>query len=407
MKNNLLLALLILLFSISLFAQSKPIKVYYPGSGYDWAKKKPGEVGMDADLLKQAITYAQEQESDSPRDLEKAHYLSFGREPFGDGIGPYKTRGEQTGIVIRNGYIVAEWGEPKRVDMTFSVTKTFLSSSVGLAYDRGLISDLHDPVHIYMAPVVPFQTSAGDKADRLGQPKVLPLFESEHNRKITWDYLLRQTSSWQGTLWGKPDWADRPGGDPNEWLNGKRAEPGTAYEYNDVRVNLLALATMNIWRRPLPQVLREHLMDPIGATPTWRWHGYENSWIVLDGQPMQAVSGGGHWGGGMFINAYDQARLGYLTLRRGQWKGKTILSEDWVKMALTPTPVRKDYGFMNWFLNTDRELLPSAPETAFAHLGAGVNMVYVDPENDLVIVVRWIKGSARDGVIQRVLASIK
>lgn len=407
MKNNLLLALLILIFSVSLFAQSTPIKVYYPGSGYDWAKKKPGEVGIDADLLKQAITYAQEQESDSPRDLEKAHYLSFGREPFGDGIGPYKTRGEQTGIVIRNGYIVAEWGEPKRVDMTFSVTKTFLSSSVGLAYDRGLISDIHDPVHIYMAPVVPFQTPAGDKADRLGQPKVLPIFESEHNRKITWDHLLRQTSSWQGVLWGKPDWADRPSGDPNEWLNGKRAEPGTAYEYNDVRVNLLALAAMNIWRRPLPQVLREHLMDPIGATPTWRWHGYENSWIVLDGQPMQAVSGGGHWGGGMFINAYDQARLGYLTLRRGQWKGKTILSEDWVKRALTPTPVQKDYGFMNWFLNTDRELLPSAPETAFAHLGAGVNMVYVDPENDLVIVVRWIKRSARDGVIQRVLASIK
>ena len=164
---------------------------------------------------------------------------------------------------------------------------------------------------------------------------------------------------------------------------------------------------MNVWRRPLPEVLREYVMDPIGATPTWRWYGYENSWIVLDGRPVQAVSGGGHWGGGMFINAYDQARLGYLTLRRGQWKGQTILSEDWVKMALTPTPVKKDYGFMNWFLNTDRELLPSAPETAFAHLGAGTNMVYVDPDHDLVIVVRWVEGSARDEIVKRVLASIR
>ncbi len=38
-------------------------------------------------------------------------------------------------------------------------------------------------------------------------------------------------------------------------------------------LNLLALAALHVWRRPLPQVLREYVMDPIGASNTWRWHG--------------------------------------------------------------------------------------------------------------------------------------
>ena len=153
-------------------------------------------------------------------------------------------------------------------------------------------------------------------------------------------------------------------------------------------------------------VLAEYVMDPIGASHTWRWYGYDNSWIVLDGAAVQSVSGGGHWGGGMFISAYDQARFGLLTLRRGVWGGRRILSERWVQMSLTPTPAQTDYGFMNWFLNTGRKRLPSAPESAFMHLGNGTNMIYVDAEHDLVIVARWIDGASLDGLVSRVLAAI-
>jgi CubicO group peptidase (beta-lactamase class C family) len=128
--------------------------------------------------------------------------------------------------------------------------------------------------------------------------------------------------------------------------------------------------------------------------------------VVIDGTAVQSVSGGGHWGGGMFINAYDQARFGLLTLRRGVWGGRRILSERWVRMALTPTTAQTDYGFMNWFLNTDRKRLPSAPASAFMHLGNGTNMIYVDPEHDLVIVARWIDNATLDGLVSRVLAAI-
>ncbi len=270
--------------------------------------------------------------------------------------------------------------------MTFSVTKSFLSTVVGIAWQKGLIHDVNDLVRDY----VPDQT----------------LFASPHNAKITWDHLLRQTSDWQGTLWGKPDWADRPEGQrPSDWPNRPLSEPGTRYKYNDVRVNVLALCALHVLRRPLPEVLREEVMEPIGASSTWRWHGYENSWIELDGRRMQSMTGGGHWGGGMFISARDMARFGYLFLRNGKWKDRQIVSPDWIKMARTPGPANQTYGYMNWFLNTDRKPFPNAPATSVTFQGNGSNIIYIDWDNDLVIVVRWIQQRAFNEFIGQVLAA--
>ena len=387
--------------------RSSSAAAYYPGPGDDWARRAPRQAGMDSSRLAVAVAFAIERESKAPRDLEEAHYRSFGREPFGEAVAPFKARGDPTGIIIRRGYIVAEWGDPHRVDMTFSVTKSFLSSTVGLALDRGMIRSLDDPVAAYIGPVVALSGAARfDRAERAGAPTILEPFASAHNRTITWDHLLRQTSDWEGVLWGKPDWADRPGPKPDEWRTRPRSAPGSVYEYNDVRVNALALAALEVWRRPLPQVLREHLMDPIGASNTWRWLGYESAWVLIDGLAVQSVAGGGHWGGGMFISARDMGRFGYLTLRRGRWRDRQILSENWVRQALTPTTVQPTYGFMNWFLNTDRKYLPSAPASAFVHVGNGTNLIYVDPEHELVAVVRWIDNGAVDGFVERLLAAV-
>jgi CubicO group peptidase (beta-lactamase class C family) len=378
--------LAVIVFASLLAALPLAAQAYFPGR-HEWEKRAPEQAGLDAQQLQAAIAFAQANETTNSRDLETVHYASHRSEPFSDPIGPFKPRGDVTGVILRHGYLIAEWGDPLRVDMTFSVTKSFLSSTVGVAFDRGLIRDVNDPVRLY----VPTEQ-----------------FESEHNAKITWDHLLRQTSDWEGTLWDKPDWADRPPQDQplDQYRRRKHNEPGTSYKYNDVRVNLLALAALHVWRRPLPQVLKESVMDPIGASSTWRWHGYKNSWINLDGVMMQSMTGGGHWGGGMWISARDQARFGLLTLRRGRWNDQQILSEKWVTMALTPTPVQPGYGFMNWFLNTGRKLFPNASEKSFAHQGAGPNVIYVDPEQDLVVVIRWIRDDAVAEFIAKVLAAV-
>jgi CubicO group peptidase (beta-lactamase class C family) len=382
--------LVVLLVAPAIFsAQTKSAAPYFP-ERFDWQHKRPEEVGMDPARLNDAVQAAIASENPATKDLMLSLATTFGRnEPFDTPIGPVKPRGAANGLVLRHGYIVAEWGDPKRVDMTFSVTKTFLTTVVGLAWQRGLIHDVNDYVRDYMPPGV-------------------DLFDAPHNQNIKWDHLLRQTSDWQGTLWGKPDWADRPEGDqPSDWPNRKLWEPGTHYKYNDVRVNVLALAALHVWRVPLPNVLREQVMEPIGVSSTWRWYGYDNSWVEIDGQKMQSMTGGGHWGGGMFINAYDMARFGYLFLRNGRWKDRPIVSEKWIQMARTPGPANKTYGFANWFLNTDRKPLSNAPESAVYFEGNGANIIYIDSDNDIVAVVRWIRGGgALNEFVGKLLGSL-
>lgn len=366
-----------------------PTATYYP-ERFDWQHKKAEDVGMNGAVVNDAVQLAVANETTGPKDMTLFLKNSFGKEPFDTLVGPIRDRGGASGLITRHGFIVAEWGDPSRVDITNSVTKTFLTTVVGLAWQRGLIHDVNDYARDYMPPHV-------------------DLFESEHNRTIKWDHLLRQTSDWEGTLWGKPDWADRPVGEkPEDWAHRPKYEPGAHFKYNDVRVNVMALAALQVWRRPLPEVLNEYVMEPIGASSTWRWYGYDNSWVEIDGKKVQSVSGGGHWGGGMFINSYDMARFGYLFLRNGKWKDKPIVSEQWIKMARTPGSDNKTYGYANWYLNTDRKPLPAAPETVVRFVGNGSNIIYIDWDNDIVAVFRWIKSDrALNDVVAKMYASLR
>ena len=261
-------------------------------------------------------------------------------------IGPIRPRGGPAGLIVRHGRLVTSWGDINRADMTFSVTKSVMSAVAGIAFDRGLLPDLD-------ATVAGLVDDGG--------------FEGNHNGAITWRHLLQQTSEWEGTLWGKPDLVDRNrdvGGGDNSRKGDHRdlQQPGTHWEYNDVRVNRLSLALMHVFGGPLPEVLKEAIFDPIGASDDWQWHGYENSWIELAGQRLQSVSGGGHWGGGMFIGAMDQARFGLLYLNNGKWGERQILSRAWIELTRSACDIYAPYGFL-WWLNTGRDLFSSAPET--------------------------------------------
>ncbi len=386
-----------LLFAGSAFAQD-----YVPPVGDEgWERRDPASLGFDETALEAAIAFAIDNETRHPPELEAISParnlpvtvpLTWAFEPFSSPVGPLEARGEPSGVILRNGYIVAEWGEPARVDMTFSITKTFLSHVVGLAVEDGLIDSVDDAV----APYVDDER-----------------FHTAHNAPITWDQLLRQTSGWWGTLFDKPAWADRPArDDPTRDLVAGPPIPGEHWEYNDVRVNALALAALHVHERSLHDVVDERLMTPMGSTSAWRWHGYENSYVEISGEEIQSVSGGGHWGGGVFLTAYDLARLGLLGSRSGDWGGQQLLAEDWFEASMTPTDVAPSYGYMNFFLNRpgmDGASIqaPSAPETAFAYLGAGSNMVFISPEHDLVAVVRWIDRGERNAFIEQLMAAVE
>jgi len=152
-------------------------------------------------------------------------------------------------------------------------------------------------------------------------------------------------------------------------------------------------------------VLREFVMTPIGASTTWVWHGYRNSYVELDGQSVQSVSGGGHWGGGVWASTLDHARVGLLIQRRGNWGGRRILSERWIALAETPEPLRPVYGYM-WWLNTGREQFRAAPASSVFALGAGGNVIWIDRELDLVVVTRWMDTRAINEFMGLVVAAL-
>ncbi|MBI4594234.1 MAG: serine hydrolase, partial [Candidatus Rokubacteria bacterium] len=300
--------------------------------------------------------------------------------------------GGPNGLIVRGGYVVAEWGDTRRVDMSVSIAKSYLAALAGLAVGRGLIRSIDDPVREY----------ASDGG-----------FDSPQNRAITWRYLLQQTSEWQGTLWDKPDSIDHNrdvgkselGHSDKGTLRPYRV-PGTFWEYNDVRVNRLSLSLLQVFRRPLVEVLREAILDPIGASIAWWWRPYRNSWIEIDGVEMPSVPGGSHWGGGLWMSSLDHARFGLLIHRGGRWGERELLATSWIEAMRRPGPVNPEYGFL-WWLNTGRTLFPSAPASSYAARGAGSNVIWIDPEHDLVAVARWIDKQSIDGFLGRIVASVR
>ena len=357
-----------------------------PRSG--WRRAEPDALGFDASALARACNYAASSEIDWPVD-PGAMVCRDDPPPFDRPIGPTRPRGSASGVVVRDGRLAATWGDPGRVDVAFSATKSYLWACVALAVDRGMIGSVDDPVARYV--------EGG-------------LFSGPRNGQVTWRHLLQQTSEWSGTLFGIPDTVDHnravgPGtGKGNKGESRSLERPGTFWEYNDVRINALALAALHVWREALPDVLRREVMAKIGATDSWQWHGYDNSAVRIGDETFVSVAGGAHWGGGLWMNAYDHARYALLMLARGQWNGCRVISQGSVDAALVPCAVNPRYGSL-WWLNTDRRAWPCASERAFAALGAGGNLVCVIPEHRLVVVTRWA-GDA-PGVVDRVIGALR
>lgn len=351
----------------------------------------PGAVGLDADAVNDAVNF--HLTHGTPDETVQYHMPDL--EPFdetegelGGFLGPVPDRrGGPAGVILKEGKLVAEWGDTERVDHCFSCAKSFLSLTGGVAWDQGkfdlesrVAEDIDDSEE---------RRSAGSRmwSDDDG-------FESDHNAKITWKHLFQQTSEWEGELFDRPDTIDRNRGVGKTDGPGKREprelkNPGEFWEYNDVRINRLALSLLRLHAKPLPRVLAHEIMDPIGASRRWEWHGYYNSKVAVEGVTMESVSGGGHWGGGFWSPTTDLARAGHLLLNEGEWDGTRLLSEAWVERATTPCSEYENYGFLLW-LNTNNTLWPSAPESAYAFLGHGQNVVWVNPEDEMVVVLRWL-----------------
>ena len=342
--------------------------------------------------IEEAISFAKEHES------------AWDREPGGNfGVhqndpppwnrlyGPVHARGPVSGVILQQGKEIANWGEPDRADLTFSVAKMYLALLAGVAYDRGLLPDVNEPI--------------GKRLPGIG-------FDEGNNALVTWKHMLQQTSEWTGTLWGIPDQADHYRAVTfGETPAGRKGDPrplqkaGSYWEYNDVRINQLAYALLHLFQEPLPDVFREAIMRPVGASEDWQWVGYDDAWVEIGGKRVQSVTGGTHWGGGMSVSSRDQAKVGQMLLDDGMANGKRVLSAEWLRQMREPSELAPYYGYLIW-LNHQQKIFPSLPASSYFGIGAGSSFTWVEPENELVVIVRWLEAAYADALFARILRAV-
>jgi CubicO group peptidase (beta-lactamase class C family) len=349
---------------------------------------------MQNPALEQAVQFAKDHESTWDRDCTSSNWGVHHGDPapYNKLYGPVHSRGPNSGTILLRGKTLTSWGEPTRADLTFSVAKTYLALLAGVAFDRGLIKDVNEPI--------------GKHLKGIG-------FDQGNNALVTWEQMLQQTSEWEGTLFGLPDQVDRyravtfakaPDGVKGD---ARPLQPaGTYWEYNDVRINQLSLALLHVFQRPLPEVFREAITRPVGATENWNWVGYDDAWVDVAGKRVQSVPGGTHWGGGMSISSEDQALIGQMMLDQGMANGQRVLSAEWIKRMQVPCKLAPFYGYLVW-LNDQQKVFPSVPASSYFAVGAGSSFTWIEPEMGMVVIIRWLNSAHADAVFGKIYQAVK
>jgi CubicO group peptidase (beta-lactamase class C family) len=155
----------------------------------------------------------------------------------------------------------------------------------------------------------------------------------------------------------------------------------------------------------LPEVFREAIMQPLGTSENWQWVGYDNAWVDINGQRMQSVPGGTHWGGGLSISAHDQLKVASLFVNDGKVGGYQIISSEWLARMRTPCALAPYYGYLVW-LNHEGRVFPSVPASSYFAVGAGSSFMWIEPERKMAVVVRWLNSAHADEFFGLVLKAV-
>jgi len=294
-----------------------------------WTRAQPADVGMDVKLLEQARDYA--------------------------------LAGGGSGLVVRHGKGIFQWGDPKRRYDLKSTTKSIGSAALGLAVADGKIR-LTDKAGTHH-PSLKASESRGIEAGAAD--------------RITIFHLATQTAGY-----------DKPGGTDKLLF-----EPGTKWSYSDSGPNWLAECITLVYRQDLKQVMFGRVFGPLGIEPgdlTWRRNAYCPA--KIDGIARR------EFGSGISANVDAMARIGLLYLRGGRWCDKRIIPAGFVAAArATPKAVRglpvvreeaypaasSHYGLL-WWNNADGAL-SNVPHDAFWSWGLHDSLIVVVPSLDLVV----------------------
>jgi len=262
-------------------------------------------------------------------------------------------------VVLRHGAVIARgwWSpySPERPQLVYSLSKSFTAAAAGLLFDEGRLG-LDEPVVSFFP----------EFADEITDPRT---------RRMLVRHVASMSSGHLGEMLETAVATD--GAEPVRGflLHPPEREPGSVFAYNQPAAYTLAAIVQRLAGRTLVELLRERVLDPIGAGPvSWQEHPA--------GRDLGFT--------GSFMTTDTIARLGQLLLRRGVWGDRRILSDEWVGLAtgrqVETVPDRaaaadsdwaQGYGFQHW-----------QARHGFRGDGAIGQFCLVLPEQDAVVAIQ-------------------
>ncbi len=273
----------------------------------------------------------------------------------------YALTGNGSGYITRYGKLVMTWGDlDRRYDLK-STTKSFGSAALGLALKDALVK-LNDRA-------IEYHPALGESPESNIKTGWL--------KEITLLHLATQTAGFE-----------KPGGYKKLLF-----KPGTKWHYSDGGPNWLAECLTLLYKKDLRELMFERVFTPLGIEKddlTWRENAYRPH--SLNGIKRR------EFGSGISANVDAMARFGYLFLCEGVWKGKRILSIDYIKMSGTSLPwmiglpeydssitgnCSTHYSLL-WWNNADGTL-SGAPRDTYWSWGLYDSLIVVIPSMDIVV----------------------
>ena len=246
-----------------------------------------------------------------------------------------------------------------------SVTKSVMSVAFGIAVDAGHIPGVESPAWPYLEAYQPDLSDPRRAATTLEDFLTMRSGIAWATPGQTYDDETHPTV----VLEASDEWIAYAAGRP------MAEDPGTRFDYNDGVSVLLGKIVREATGMRMDEWAAERLFHPIGIDQHY-WK------ITPDGEADTE--------GGLYLAPHDLARIGYLMLRNGQWDGRQIVSEEWVRASTSPVVPdvapnndRPDTGYgYQWWVPVHRDGEP----VVFAANGYGGQFLHISPEHVLISV---------------------
>ncbi|MDQ0255146.1 CubicO group peptidase (beta-lactamase class C family) [Evansella vedderi] len=266
-------------------------------------------------------------------------------------------------IIYRSGAVEFEYYKENSFRKTkhhiYSITKSIVSLLIGIAMDKGKISNIHEPISTF-----------------------LPFLQYDKNGKseITIHHLLTMTSGidWPGNeeMLKSDDWVkyiiNRP----------LRNKPGGSIHYNCGNSHLLGIILKEATGSSLDQFAEKYLFNPLNITD-YQWK------TDPKGNPIG--------GFGISLTSYDLLKLGELCLNEGSYNERQVVSKEWVEKSTAPfisTKIGNQKYACHWWVS---EPFSNNHPSFYYAAGSGGQYIFIVPDYEL-ITVYTSNFSKKDGV---------